>query len=332
MSLDPALLDPQMSKYFFGQPSHDPPPYSEIGTRESHVDEYSQQMLIDHPESSWIAEYSHPFDAYIAQPFPDPFLLPDPVEHSTGILNSGPPIITREQSISISPSMLNKSASISVQDDVVWYSCGKELQVGGKNPPRTKYGGEGKGKGKVLEERRKTIHTEDLTEKNLTSEANTTQKIQGTRYEMNVETGLDTIKRIKLIFHEYLPSSMETFRPGSSGSVCGTRDNPVDVDSAPRWKPNQEKRDIVRRDEIRVAPLTAMDPGCPLLAASELHLDDNTPPPTPSVVSVEYGVEVMIPLSKIDKSSYPVYLGSKARQTMVRRKSDGSIKGLKFVW
>ena len=83
-SLDPALLDPEMSNYFFGQPSHDPPPYSEV---ESHVDnqkEFSQSLLVDQPELPWMSHYDNSFETYIARPLSAPILHPDLLSpHST---------------------------------------------------------------------------------------------------------------------------------------------------------------------------------------------------------------------------------------------------------
>ena len=118
--------------------------------------------------------------------------------------------------MSISPSMLSKSASISVQDEVVWYSSGNEKQIGGDRPPRTKDSGEGKGKGNLLGKRRKTM--DDCPSQRVGDrpiQDTPIHPVERTRYEVDVETGLDTIKRIKLFFHD---SSTDTFPHGTSVS------------------------------------------------------------------------------------------------------------------
>ena len=322
-ALDPTLLDPEMTTYFFGLPSHNPPPYSEDEPHvEPHVDtheEFSEQMPVHHSGSSWMSHYDNRFETYIAQPLSDPILHPDLACPYQGGLY--PTTTLDDRSMSISPSLLNKSASISVQDEVVWYSNGKEMQVGGKKPPRTKYGGEGKGKGKVMEKRRKTIdnsprhHVDDTP----------SQNGKGRRYEVNVETRLDTIKRIKLVFHD---RSTDAYRPSSPGSLCGGID-PVDTDSTSLRK--SETQDMIRPDVLRVTPLAAIEPGCLLPNARDIFLDENTPPP---IVSNEKlpKFEVIIPVREIDKNLYPVFLGKDAKQTMVRSKFDGTIKGLIFSW
>ena len=229
MSLDPALLDPEMANYFLEQASHDPPPYSEVEPHvESHVDNhngFSQRLLANQPEQPWMSHYDNSFETYMARPLSQPILHSDLLSpHSKGML---PTMLNDDRSKSISPSMLNKSSSISVQDEVVWYSSGREMQIGGKKPPRTKNNEEGKGKGKVLGKRRKTMddspspYAGDLPIQD--------SPIERMRYEINVDTGLHTIKRIKLVFHD---SSTDTSRPCASTPPV-TCTNPVDVDCIP---------------------------------------------------------------------------------------------------
>src|SRR5213079_3739864 len=93
------------------------------------------------------------------------------------------------------------------------------------------------------------------------------QNVERRRYEVNVETGLDTIKRIKLIFHEDLTDAS---RPSTPGSLHGRLD-PVEVDRMSREQ--SQKREIMGPDVLRVTPLAAIEPGCLLPNARDLVLD-----------------------------------------------------------
>lgn len=65
--------------------------------------------------------------------------------------------------------------------------------------------------------------------------------------------------------------------------------------------------------------------------ASDLDLDDNTPPPT-RVKKRKLIAGVVIPYKRIDRNLYRVFMSNMARQTMVRSKRDGRLKGIKFEW
>jgi hypothetical protein len=370
-NLDPALLDPEI---FFGSQSHDPPPYSKVDLR--HNDTYSPHPLVDdYQESSWISNYETDFETYIALPLSsqeslDPVI--DPAILSTNIqspprLPPLPNLVLEERSIGIAPSMLDKSVnSPSIQEETVWYSNGT-AQVGGKKPPQTKHGGEGKGKGQVLGKRR-APDTErvELPESPPKSSPKSLPKsptksvpespqesppespplrVLGTRYEMNVETGLNTIKRIKLIFHDDAPQSS---RHTSSWKGKSAADAIV-VDSShrssrqtsPRLHSPGKKRDVFlrQRDEPRVTTTPAaidVDVGPLLLpTANNLDLDENTPAPSPSHYLQPtrwIAIEVSIPFKHLDKSQYPVFLAKDAKQMMVKSKLSGQIKGISFIW
>jgi hypothetical protein len=369
-NLDPALLDPEMSTYFFGSQSHDPPPYSKMDLH--HTDTYSPHPLVDdHQEDSWISNYETDFETYIALPLSsqeslDPVI--DPAILSTNIqshprLPSLPNLVLEERSIGIAPSMLDKSVnSPSIQEETVWYSNGT-AQVGGKKPPQTKHSGEGKGKGQVLG-KRPAPDTERVespesppksspkslpkspTKSVLESPPESPPeapplRVLGTRYEMNVETGLNTIKRIKLIFHEDSPQTSRRTSSGKGKSAA----NPIDShrssrQTSPRLQRPGQKRDVLlrQRDEPRVAtPPAAIDVDVyPLLPTSnDLDLDENTPSPSPSHYLQPtrwIAIEVSIPFQHLDKSQYPVFLAKDAKQMMVKSKLSGQIKGISFTW
>jgi hypothetical protein len=163
---------------------------------------------------------------------------------------------------------------------------------------------------------------------------------------MNVETGLNTIKRIKLIFHEDSP---QTSQPTSSGKGKSAA-NPIDLDfshrssrqTSPRPQRPGKKRDVLlrQRDEPRVATPPAaidVDVGFFLLpsTANDLDLDENTPTPSPShnlQPTRWIAIEVSIPFQHLDKSQYPVFLAKDAKQMMVKSKLSGQIKGISFTW
>lgn len=379
-NLDTALLDPELSKYFFGPQSHYPPPYSKIDLR---GDAYSQHVHADdhHQETPWMSNYEADFESYIALPLPSSMPMDqviDPAVFSSSNIQSqlrmSPlPNMTREEtSISIAPSMLDKSVNSPIQDETVWYSNGT-AQVGGKTPPRTKHGSEGKGKGRVLGKRPAApevdpppapeielkpvdevepelvpiVETAPSPEVEATPAPHIGQvespppaQVLGTRYEMNVETGLDTIKRIKLVFHE---NPQQSSRPTSSGTGKSPTD-PIDVDSSqhstrqisPQWIQGKKRDVVVRRDVPRVSPPTMdVDVRTPLPTATDLHLDENPPPPTPSHFSQPVrwiATEVSIPFKDLDKSQYPAFLAQDAKQMMLKSKVSRQVKGISFTW
>ena len=98
--------------------------------------------------------------------------------------------------------------------------------------------------------------------------------VERTRYEVDVETGLDTIKRIKLFFHD---SSTDTFPPGTSGSPDKPT-NPVDVDCIPQGE--SKKLDTAQADVSRVTPPAAIEPGRSLPDCSRLILGRREHSPT----------------------------------------------------
>ena len=260
-----------MASYILGQPLHDPPPYVEIEVvphLESHVDiheQISQHLHVDHSVSPWISHYHNSFETYVARHLSEPILHTNLIlPHSTVRF---PTTLSADRSMSISPSMLNKSASISVQEEVVWYSSGKETQVGGKKPPRIKDGGEGKGKGKVLGKRK---IMDDLNECVEVMPIQDTPA-ERTRREVNVETGLNTIKRIKLIFHD---SSTDTPLPGTSRPAC-TNTNLADVDGIPQEE--SKNSDVAPADLLRVTPPAVIEPGQSPSSSSRLA-DTHTNP------------------------------------------------------
>jgi len=344
-NLDPALLDPEMSNYFFGPQSHDPPPYSKI---ELHGDTYSQHSGLTndpHHESSWISNYEADFETYLGIPpsssIPLDQVIDPAVFSSTNVQPQSriaplPSHVLEERSVSIAPSMLAKSTNSPIQGGTVWYSNGI-AQVGGKKPPHTKYGGEGKGKGQILGKRRPPEVIE--------SAESSPERVLGTRYEKNVETGLDSIKRIKLVFHEDSPKSS---RPSSSGMGNPTSDA-IDVETSPyaslQTLPQHrhgKKRDILLRQQIQrnvpsVTPPAAIDVdvGSLLPTANDLHLDENTPPPTSTPYSPPkrwIAMEVSIPFKRLDKSQYLAFLAQDAKQVMVKNKITGQVKGISFDW
>jgi hypothetical protein len=158
-----------------------------------------------------------------------------------------------------------------------------------------------------------------------------TESVEGVtkrRYEVSVPTGLDSVKRIKLIFHEDLPSP-QTSLPAPPASAA----NPIDGDSHRRSFPLSRKRDILPRPNVsRDTPPAALvdDVTQKLPMARELHLDNNTPPAM-EVIKKNVVGGVVIPRKKIDRKVYQVFLSNRARQTMVRKR-DGKVKGIKFQW
>jgi hypothetical protein len=323
VNLDPALLDPEMSNYFFGPTSYEPLPISEI---EPQVDEYSRdQILLDPPGPSWMTHYDS-FDPFIAEPLSDSIPPTDLLQqHSTMFRTSTPSAIAEERLISISPSMLDKSASVAVTTDVVWYSNGVEMQVGGKKPPRTKDCEKEKGYSTVLGERRKTQDSEDVVEMRnpqnteIDTKKRKVQEMQDTikvikrevttrvqpKFGKPVETASDSTKRIKLVLDKDLSSTADQPRP--SISLPGTKENPVKLDDiAPIRIPCRKEEDILPLPKLRISPPPIYRPR-PLPTARELCLDENTPPPTPHTVSTHCTVEIIVPDSTIDKRQYPYF-------------------------
>src|SRR5271169_6139902 len=101
LNLDPALMDPEMSNYFFGtQDSHNPPPYSEVD-------------IPEHSPTDWLSQFDDPFNDFIAQPFSsepvidtiDPYLF----SHAMPIITSSPPTLFPEAAAPrVSPAMMHK--------------------------------------------------------------------------------------------------------------------------------------------------------------------------------------------------------------------------------
>jgi hypothetical protein len=285
-----------MASYFFGASQQDdPPPYTEQHN-------LSQPMLIDEPEpsSSWIPFES--FDIYTAQPLSDPLdptlFAPEPIRQTSEIFAQTHPSLIEEQStpISISPAMLDKSST--TQKEVIWYSSGAGKQIGGKKPPR--HTGQGQGKGKKLNQSKPIV-----------------QKVLGPQYEVTVNTGLDTVKRIKLLFRD--DSSVEPRSTSESQSALEVSDTPG-------------KR--IKWFERRVTPPAAIMSGQPIPNARDLHLDDNTPPSSPAPASPmrEVLANVIVLEKKIEKDLYPVFLAKDARQVMIRSKKTGRVKGIIYAW
>ena len=355
-NLHPALLDPEMSNYFFGSQTHNPPPASKFNIDR---DPYTHTALLDSHDSSWLSYYETNFETYIAQPLSsstplDPVIDPAILSNlqSPRRISPLPNVAIEERSISIAPSMLSKSGNSPMHEETVWYSKGV-AQVGGK-PPHTNNSGEGKGKGRNLGQRPasdggegkgkgKVLGKRPLLEVEIPDSP--PQRILGTRYEMNVETGLDTIKRIKLVFHD---DPLQMSRPTSAGIGKSAAD-PIDLDTSQNSSPyaspahrNGKKRDVLvrqdlRRERLRVTPPAAIDVdiGPVLPVASALHLDDNTPPPIPfhhSEPTRWIAVEVLIPFKNLDKTQYPEFLAKDAKQVLVRNKVTGQIKGISFAW
>ena len=96
-------------------------------------------------------------------------------------------------------------------------------------------------------------------------------------------TGLDEIKRIKLVFRGDTSTSASNSRPSSSGNMM--------------------------RNARRMTPPAAMGDDWRLLPhVSELHLDENTPPPEVRKRMRDENVMVVIPRKRINKALYPVFL------------------------
>jgi len=312
-NLDPALLNPEISKYFLITHPDDPPPYTE--TDGPSQTQPSQQISVSDIEPTWPSQFDPELQTFIARP------LMDLSSGSTivGTESFGMyPAVAENRSISISPAMLDKSAPPK-REDVVWYSSGKEMQVGGRRPPRTN--SRGKGKGNVS--------------KNTTQKSCAEQRPLGTRHEMNVETGLDTVKRIKLVFHDELPTSnhLESGPLNDLEQILIAQTD--SIDEVPEVLPLTQEPDMSQRD-ARITPPAVIESGRPLLSADEMHLDDNTPPRTPvsraPVPKLKRKVEIVILDKEFDKFLYPLFLGMDARQTMVTNKASGKVKGIIYNW
>jgi hypothetical protein len=364
-NLDPALLDPEMSSYFFGSQNHDePPPYSsqltypaDFTTHEppSNPRDHPQSFQHPHLPEEWLPY--NPFETYIAQPLSssaeqgiDPNIFTQTVPHPLTVYTNTPAFVDELQtpSISISPAMLDKTAP--VQEGVVWYS-GAGKQIGGKRPPR--HDGEGQGKGKG-EGKGQGKGKGDLTARR--------KAVLGKRYEMNVDTGLDTVKRIKLVFHESKPvekgvetgetvmgetpvlvtgsavsstssAVSKTFpaAPIPVATVSSTKSTPTTPARAAR-NPQTPKAKRITRLVPQVTPPAAILPGRPVPMAKDLHLDDNSPSPSFSGTSPEALVGVVVPRKRIDKDLYPQFLACDAQQTMYRNRITGKIRGVMFSW
>jgi hypothetical protein len=289
--------------------------------------EYPQRLPQTTPvePTSWLPRFSHPFDTYVGQPLSaplDPSLFaPEPL--NIAAINRAS--FTEERPISISPALLKKSSTAPVQEEVVWYSSGMEMQKGGKVPPLTKHGGKGKsaihgGKGYLAPTKhhgkKKSMLSRISRDSIPTPEDG---ERPGKKYETIATTGLDTIKRIRLIFREDPPHISNDSPPMSSGSLesndvpAGSHSNPfsVDTETPNRSPPLAKMRDIVRRELPRITPPAALGVESRRIPmASELDLDDNTPPPMaiPLTKKRKMIVEVVVYERPVDKSLCRTFL------------------------
>ena len=169
-----------------------------------------------------------------------------------------------------------------------------------------------------------------------TPELSPSESAQGTtkrRFEVNVTTGLDTIKRIKLIFHQDLQPTQPTLLPAPA--TPGTGENAINLDSRGNFHPLPRKRDILCRPHVPREPspvAMADEVGRRLSMSSESPSDDNNPRPVVEVKMRNVIAGVVVPCRRIDRSLYLAFMSNRARQTMVRRKRDGTLKGMKFEW
>ena len=344
-NLDPSLIDPEMANYFYAT---QPPLYTEEDTD---PDSFEDDMLNPDLDPSLAAlQFTGPSDQFeshldnlTATPYISPFET-QPLE----IFPLAPSMLRQpsSSSASISPAMLEKAPVFPVakeervKEEVVWYSGGQK-HIGGTAPPVTVRGG---GKGKIRDvSKKETIKLESPTPEppNTDSLKPKPPKPQipapeiyspspvslpvkkGMKHQVNVETGLETVKRIKLVFHG---NPFEKKRSRSTAASAVKARSPREVE--------------------RITPPAAIYEGRRLPTAKELGIDNNSPPPEDrssgsDLIFIENKlvkreqvtkVEVVIPRRKINKSLYPMFLSRDARQTQIRRKSDGSIKGMIFSW
>jgi hypothetical protein len=222
---------------------------------------------------SWLTNLD-PYNGFIAQPLHNNTVDPTLFDSSIQPYHSNRPFHEPR----ISPSMLHKSIQ-SPSTEVKWYSGGKE--VVSKTPPK----------------RRSRESTQD--------KRTPLQVENSIPWIVNVDTGLDTVKRIKLIFREGAASSSS--RPNSSDSAQ------LAIDGERLTPP------AAKGEEERELPL-----------ASELDLDENTPPPEKR--RSDDDISVVIPKREIKRELYPVLLARDAKQTMIKNKSTGMVKGVIFDW
>jgi hypothetical protein len=263
-NLDPGLLDPEIRNYFFRPDSHDPPPYTDI-------DQSSQHILPDAPPTAWL-HFDDPFDTFVARPLSendtiDPSLFEPPPFQPAEIY---PPHPSNYNEPSISPTALERPAALTPTEPVKWYSGGKE--VVSKVPPKRR-------------------------SREMTREDESVGDISGKQWEVNVETGLNTVKRLKLVFREKtLPSTAE------QGKHVESEGNGIQ-----RTIPDER----------------------------DLAVGDNRDTALPADVTMPRkcrAVSVVIPRRKINRELYPMFLARNARQTMVRSKATGRIKGFIYEW
>jgi hypothetical protein len=250
-NLDPILLDAEMSNYFIGaQYSHHPPPYTEIDLPTSHL---TQDNL------DWLQHFNDPYDDFITQPLPsEPDINTiDPCLFS--LVQPNPPTIPPATFFSVEPPAPKaQSPASSVRratSPVKWFSRGRQLQRGGKYPP--------------------TLNTPRLPPppKRLSPSCD-----DATRYEINVETGLETVKRIKLVFREGRTPSLAT-----EAEECDSpRTNELGLDeNTPSLVTEAEERESPGANELMLDENTPMlvteEEECESPRANELRLDENTP-------------------------------------------------------
>jgi hypothetical protein len=292
-------LDPEISSYFCGPQLGDPLVYPETNDK---VEDYRQHTYVDEPGLPWMLQYSPPLETYIAQPLSqvmlNPLLQASDSEQppSMNILPARQTVLD-DRSVTISPAMLDKSTARSLKDKVIWYSKGREVQVNGKKPLRTKGGGDGKAKQNILAKKL----------------AGTTGKAQnprpcalGMRYEVNVQTGLDTIKRIKLVFHGDPPEASQVQSPGLTIA-------------------ENLKKEAFRHEDMGVTQPVTFSPS-PAIRYYPLDEEKSSPEMSTALMKRGCVVEVVIPKKEIDKSLYPMFLGKDAWQIMIRSKRAGEQK------
>lgn len=347
-NLDPAILDPEMSNYFLGTHTHDPPPYTELD-----ADDFLDHSMLDHGDTGW-SHFDHAYDAaydesFIAQPLStagviDPTLFTSQIsgrqEFPDIFSGSVTPTQSEQLSLGIAPILLSKTPSVEVPRETV-KAVEKPLRVSGKakeitgeihkqlvRPPKRNSVPSGvspkeippataKRRGRpakslsALPPSAPPSQEPTASRKPVPSDVDDTFKVTETadkrRHEVIVATGLDTVKRIRLVFHEDLTPPLASSPPVDLNSPRTTRSG---------------KRDVVLRPR-RTSPLAMLDDDL------SGDFDDGTSPPAKRRKFIS---GVAVPWRRIDTSLYGVFLSGRARQTMVTSKRDGTFKGIKFEW
>jgi hypothetical protein len=229
----------------------------------------------------------------------DPMLFagsPGQTEHAD-LFHPGHKSFDRDLPISIAPAMLDKSARFPGQEQVIWYADGKEMQIGGTRPPITK--------NPIIS--------------------------KYTKSERSVNNGQENLNPKRLPWKR-------------SGDDLDDRDQiSKDSDTFSRHKSNSTaeiKYQAVKRIKIVFREPSCASPPGPRdtivgNVAVQPESDESTHPP--DLISMKsYKRQVMAAVAvtpqDIDRQSYLRFLGSNAKQIMVRRKIDGEVKGIKFIW